>query len=283
MSQDSTTHPFGDKHENYQKIHEGPKLMGALKPDKADERTVKMMDFLDTSKSPPRTFDEELKKGVGPEPRYKKPFEPYRSQQFGSCTISSTAEYFRRVERGVKFGKDLYIPDDIVNQVYFGISGGQDTGLYETDALNYMVATGFKFGKWVYKLLGYAAVGDPASGTWELDQLRMAIATFHGAKVDIDVPMNLYHSGPDDKIDVVEGSELVGDHSMYWNAYEETGFWMVHTWDRKRQFVTNAFAQRYITELHSLVDAKDEKLAQVFDVKGFKKAVKEAQNTRKPS
>ncbi len=268
-------------HENYQTEHTDGKLMGALKPDKADERTVLLTSFIDTSKSPPRTFDEELKKGVGPELRYKKPFEPFRGQQFGSCTISSTAEYFRRVERPAKFGRDLYVPDDIINQMYFGISGGQDTGLYETDALNYMVATGIRFGKWVYKLTGYAAIGNPVSGIWTLDELRMAMSMFHGAKIDIDVPNNLYHSQPDDKIDVLEGDQTVGGHSMYWNAYDEGGFMMVHTWNRKRQYVTNAFAQKYITELHTLIDAKDEKLSGIFDMKKFKKAVKEVQNTPK--
>jgi hypothetical protein len=272
-----------DKHENYQNIHTDGQLMGALKPDTADTRTVRLMEFADTSKSAPLTFDWEMKGGQGTVLRYKKPFEPFRGQQFGSCTISSQAEYLRRVERSVKFGKDLYISDDIVNQRYFRLSGGQDTGLYETDALNDLVTTGFVFDTWNYKITGYASVGDAGQNkVTDLDALRFAIANFNGAKLCIDVPQNLYHSAPDDQIDYDPASPIVGGHSMYWDAYDTSGFWVVHTWTRKRQYVTNAFVTNLATEAHSLIDAKDVRMAKLIDMKKFKAAVREAQNTDKP-
>ncbi len=271
------------QHENYQTTHVDGKLMGALKPDVADKRTIRLMQFVDTSKSPPPTFDWELKDGQGPELRYALPFEPFRSQQFGSCTISKQAEFLRRVERANNFGKDLYIPDDIVNQRYFRLSGGQDTGLYETVALNDFVQNGFTFGQWTYKITGYASVGDAgANRVTDLDALRFSIANFNGAALCIDVPQNLYHSAPDDKVDYDPASPIVGGHSMYWDAYDTQGFWMVHTWNRKRQYVTNAFVTNLATEAHTLVDAQNIKVQKLMDVKRFKAAVKEAQNTGKP-
>jgi hypothetical protein len=176
----------------------------------------------------------------------------------------------------------LYISDDIVNQRYFRLSGGQDTGLYETDALNDLVQTGFTFGQWTYKITGYGSVGDANTPkVTNLDALRFAIANFNGAKLCIDVPQNLYHSAPDDQIDYVPSSPIVGGHSMYWDAYDTSGFWVVHTWNRKRQYVTNAFVTNLATEAHSLVDARNIKVQKILDVKKFKAAVREAQNTDK--
>jgi hypothetical protein len=268
-----------DNHTAYQTVHEDHKLLGAL-PKKPDARNLIATQFMDTSKSPPRTFDAELKHGIGPALRYKKSFEPFRGQGYGSCTISSQAEWLRRKERAVKFGKDLYIPDDVVNKRYFRLAGDPnwqsgnynvqqyDNGLYELDAINDLLKVGFIHGGWTYKIDGFAEV------PLQLELMKMAIATFGGIKVCIDVPMNFYHSGPDDQVDY-DGSSIVGGHSMYWNAYDESTFMCVHTWTRKRQHVTNKFVEHCATESYSLIDAKDVKVQEFFDLKKFKQAQQE--------
>ncbi len=273
-----------DNHENYQTIHVDGKLLGAL-PKKEDPRTLKLKNFLDTPQSPPRSYDFEMKDGIGPDLRYALPFEPFRGQQWGSCTISSQAEYIRRRVRGTNFGSDLYIDDTTVNRRYFKLAGDPtwdsdsgnpqfDTGLYELDALNDLVKNGFTFGEWQYTIAGYAEIDIK-----DLDHLRMAIATFGGIKVCIDVPMNLYHSNPDEVVPYVSGSQSVGGHSMYWNAYDESTFTMVHTWNRKRQRVTTELASHIITEGYSLIDSKDIRVASVIDLGAFKEAVREVINT----
>jgi hypothetical protein len=264
-----------DNHEAYQSIHVDGKLMGAL-PKKHDGRNLLLPNFIDTSQSPPRTFDGELKKGVGPELRYKAPFEPFRGQTFGSCTISSQAEWLRRVERVAKFGKDLYIPDDVVDKRYFRLAGDPnwesgsfntqqyDTGLYELDAINDLLNVGFVHKTWTYRITGFAEV------PIDIELMKLAIATFGGIKVCINVPMNLYHSQADDRVDYDPQSADVGGHSMFWNAYDEQDFWAVHTWKRKRQRLSYEFVKHKATEAYSLIDAKDIKAMKAFDLPKFK-------------
>lgn len=253
-----------DQHENYQEIHEGEKLMGAL-PKKQDDRNLMMVDLVDTSESPPPEYNLEA--------LYKLPFTPYHSQDLGSCTISSQAEYIRHVERQVQFGRDIFIPGDIIDARYMRLSGGVDSGLYELDALKDLRAVGFVFGNINYKIDAFVevAVKDRVA-------VEFAIANFSGVKMCFEVSSTFYHSPPDSVVDD-DDSPSIGGHSMYIMGYEDRGIWVVHTWNRPPQLLTWKYVQNRGSESYSLIDAKDISIASIVDMAQLKQAVTDAVNT----
>jgi hypothetical protein len=242
-----------DQHENYQTIHEDGKLMGAL-PKKEDPRNLQMLELVDTSKSPPPEYNLER--------LYKKPFTPYHHQTLGSCTISSQAEYVRHVERREQFGRDIFIPEDNINERYMRLSGGVDSGLYELDALNDLRTNGFSFGKIQYKVDAFVEV--PVK---DQTAVEFAIANFRGVKMCFTVSDTFYHSAPDAVVDDDASADL-GGHSMYVMGYEVRGVWVV---------------QGRGSESYSLVDAKDIKLAQIMNMQLLKAKIREADNTPAPT
>lgn len=267
--------------EKYQSVPpEEGKLLGALPP-KLDPRHLLLLRYLDTSKSPPRKFDYES--------RFKNKFDkPLRDQTMGSCTITSQAEWVRRVEYPRRFGHDLYLPDDLVNQRYVDLSnrlyGGGDNGAYEVDAVKDFLETGFKYGKWRYKIDGFTAVNPLDEET-----LKIAISTFKVIKICFAVHANMYYSKPDDRVDWDPTSKIVGYHSMIMDGYDDDAkdFLVPQTWARKRQRYSYAFVTNAGTESFTLVDAKNIKedpvLSKMFDLKKFNKDKAEVINTPEPS
>lgn len=255
-------------------------FLGALPP-KRDKRNLMLAPYMDVQKSPPESYDVETKNTGAP--RYKAPFEPFRGQTMGSCTISSQAEYVRRIERPRTFGRDLYVPDSVVDARYIDLSnrlyGGGDNGAYELDAINDFLNLGFTFqpfGKrrWQYKISGFAEV--PVR-----DQLLMKIAIwkFKGIKICFAVHQNMYYSGQDEVVTWQPNSPIVGYHSMYADGYDPGNMILVHTWNRKRQRFSWEYVLNAATEAYTLIDAAnirvDPQLAKVFNIKKFNKDKKE--------
>lgn len=271
--------------EHYQAEVEGQKLMGALPP-KMDPRNLMTLRYMDTSKSPPPEYDYEK--------RFKSKFSPYRGQTMGSCTISSQAEYTRRIEYPRRFGRDLYIPDDMVDNRYIDLSnrlyGGGDNGAYELDAVKDFVSGGFrnvqatKRSKWTYKIDGFAGVNP-----LDIETLKIAIATFKVIKICFAVHANMYHSSPTSVVVWDPNSPIVGYHSMITDGYSDSvrTIFVPHTWSRPRQEFSYDYVLNAATEAYTLIDAKnikeDPQMSKMFDIKAFNKDLKEVKASEEPA
>lgn len=252
-------------HDNYQSAHEEGKLMGAL-PKKEDSRNIMMMAVVNTQVSPPPVSEIWQK-------RYKRPFTPYHQQRYGSCTISSQAEGLRLWERKEQFGRDVFIPEDSIDKRYFRLSGGQDTGLYELDALNDFRSNGFEVSSKKYTIDAFTEVN-----VKEVEQMKLAIHVFRGMKICYAVTDTMYNSAPDTVIDD-DTSAVVGFHSMFAHGYEKAGIWMTHTWNRPPQLFTWKYVLARASEGYTCVDSKDIRIASLVNLPKLRAAVSEAVNT----
>lgn len=255
--------------DKYQTIVQENKLLGA-KEKKFDARNLMMTTFVDLSKSPPVNFNLEK--------RYKRPFSPYHTQRMGSCTISSQAEALRHWERAEQFGRDIFIPEDIIDARYVDLSnrlyGGGDNGAYELDALKDFKETGFKFNKRQYKIDAFTEV--PIA---DAELLKYAISNFRGIKICVAVTNTMYNSSPEAVVDD-DTSQVIGYHSMYGMGYETAaGMWIVHTWNRPPQLFTWAYIKNRATEAYTCVDSKNVKIQEIVNLKKLHAAVTEVENT----
>ena len=102
------------------------------------------------------------------------------NDQYGDCTMAAAAHLIQswNAEVGVK----LPVPTDaeVVAQ-YLKLSGGQDSGLVESQVLQDWMQGGL----WGNKIIAYAPVN-----VHSLDALRQAVAYFGGVYVGIQVPTN---------------------------------------------------------------------------------------------
>jgi hypothetical protein len=102
------------------------------------------------------------------------------NDKYGDCTMAAAAHLIQ--SWNAETGEPLPVPseDQVVAQ-YLKLSGGQDSGLVESQVLKHWMAAGL----WRHRIVGYAPVN-----VHSLDLLKQAIAFFGGVYVGIQVPAN---------------------------------------------------------------------------------------------
>lgn len=169
----------------------------------------------------------------------------------GCCTIAAAANRLRVLTSSV-WGDEFVLPDAAVRETYFGLTGGGDDGLFETDVLNALACKGIALpGRQTEDVLtGWVTLNhrDP-------NELRLGIAWFGGIMGGFALPANaeaLFDAGL--AWDVPAGQKLTGEwlrgagggHEIYGAAYTPAGIEFI-TWGRKI-LVTNAFMSAYMDE-----------------------------------
>lgn len=108
-------------------------------------------------------------------------------QMFGNdvladCTIAGIANGILQ-RTTLALGTPLVMPDATVRDVYFGLTGGSDDGLVETDVLTWFARTGIDLGRQAPEVALWARVDhtDPVA-------LKRAIADFGSVYVGWDLP-----------------------------------------------------------------------------------------------
>jgi hypothetical protein len=99
---------------------------------------------------------------------------------YGDCTMAAAAHMIQ--SWNAETGQQMPVPADkeVIAQ-YLKLTGGQDTGLVESQVLKTWMSKGL----WSNKIAGYAPVN-----VHSLDALKQAIAFFGGVYVGIQVPDN---------------------------------------------------------------------------------------------
>lgn len=102
------------------------------------------------------------------------------NDEYGDCTMAAAAHLIQawNAETGIRM--PVPTEPDVVAQ-YLKLSGGQDTGLVESQVLQGWLSTGL----WDNKIVAYAPVN-----VHSLDSIKQAVAYFGGVYVGVQVPEN---------------------------------------------------------------------------------------------
>jgi hypothetical protein len=169
----------------------------------------------------------------------------------GCCTISAIA-HILRVQTSQVWGDELDIPDELVRQVYFGLTGGQDTGLAETTVLEFWDSKGLDLPDRQYEsvLSGWCTLNHA-----DMTHLKASVAWFGSAYLGLALPLAVRGAST---WTVTPGADPAtqpgswGPHAVTMAAYEREGV-KVLTWGSE-VFATWDFLQAYLDEAHGPID-----------------------------
>ena len=155
------------------------------------------------------------------------------NDQYGDCTIAGLAHQVMLWD--AQLGNAVTFTDQQVESFYFGMSGGQDSGLVELDVLNKWRQDGF----YGHKLLGFAKV-DAAYRP----HIEAAIWMFGGAYIGLALPIS---AQTQEVWDVVPGPDgkagTWGGHAVLLTSFDDDGVTCV-TWGMLKK-MTWAFLGGY--------------------------------------
>ena len=216
------------------------------------------------------------------------PARTFGNTSYGDCTLASQANALMRFER-MEQRRTVVIPDQTVIQNYLEMTGGEDSGWYELEALKRWRTTGFNTrADRKYTIDGFAEI-NPRN----IDEMKAAIYQFKVVKVcfglpwawsAIDPPGYASASSTEGPWDIGEGPDYEayswGGHSMMTDWYDDIGLYAVHTWYEgakpARQLVTWAAVQAYCDEAYSVVDSFNSwRKKAIFDVAAMEQDVRE--------
>lgn len=194
------------------------------------------------------------------------PARSFGNTSYGDCTLASQANCVIRFER-TEQRRTVLIPDQTVIRNYLDMTGGQDAGYFELDAIKRWRTTGFDMPRdRFYRIDGFAEVNPK-----NIDEVKAALFQHGLIKVCFALPIAWAGIDPPtyaaDGIggiwDVGVGSTFEpyswGGHSLMADMYDERGLWVSHTWYdgpvAARQLVTWEAVQQYCDEAYSIVDS----------------------------
>jgi hypothetical protein len=142
---------------------------------------------------------------------------------YGDCTMAAAAHMIQ--SWNAQTNEQLPVPrDQQVIAQYMKLTGGQDTGLVESQVLKQWLGSGL----WGNKIIGYAPVN-----VHSLDSLKQAIAYFGGVYVGIQVPHNAedqFRSGePWTLVSGWQQQPIIGGHAVPLLGYDDQYMYAV-TW-----------------------------------------------------
>lgn len=234
------------------------KRLGKL-PAKQDGRNLRAARYL--ASSFPASYDWQKH-------RRAMPSRTFGNDSYGDCTIASQANCVSRFER-MEQRRTVLIPDQTAIQNYLEMTGGQDDGWYELDAIKRWRTDGIK----VSATRSYHIDGFTEVNPLDTDEMKAAIAQFKMLKVCFNLPLawskidppGYGYGRPEGVWATGEGPDFEagtwGGHSMMTDRYDADGLWVVHTWYVEpkpvRQLVTWDAIKMYCDEAYSVVDSFD--------------------------
>lgn len=251
----------------------------------ADDRTLKLANFMDLSIQAPITWDFD---------KNRKPFPSHLwgNDQYGDCEVAARANYLVRLER-IQTRSTPAITDDDVVELYKSMTGcvsagdNNDTGLTTLGNLGAW-RTGWNITKaWSknakpvsrdYQISAYGFV-DPKNTSL----LRLSSYLFSGALLGCNMPLTAYdqlrNNQPWD-VDPLAGSKAEpgswGGHCMYVKHYDANNIYAI-TWGREVK-ITNKWMDKYCEEAYSVIDAFDNwaKYSHIIDIPKLIQQMKDA-------
>ena len=174
------------------------------------------------------------------------------NDQYGDCTCAGMAHLF--MANAATYKQPIPTFDvNAVTSLYFQLSGGQDSGLVESDVLAYAHASGM----WGNTIAGYAPgnVHNP-------DILKVIIAEFRAAYLGVSMPavaMTQFQDGQ--AWDLTNGpadDQIEGGHCVTAIGYNPEVVYVV-TWGRVQK-VTWRWLARYMEESWAVLTPQDAKV-----------------------
>lgn len=229
---------------------------------KPDPLTVKMANFLEVPKVPTQYNFDTSRKPI--------PLMVLGNNKWGNCVVVSKYNGQMRLER-VETRRSLPVVEQDAVEEYmiesFMLNGAgptkpgdqYDRGLVMLDSFKHWRHVGIKVVAKNGKFYRIAAFGELNAKNHE--ELRAACFGLGGIYFGFSLPMTAQkqtqNKEPWDNLGDVAGAEpgSWGGHAVYAKAYVPGGF-EVLTWGM-RQFVTNAFIDRYADEVWAVVDDWD--------------------------
>jgi hypothetical protein len=220
-----------------------------------DERTLRMVRYMDTTLKPPLNFS--FDKGRRPFP-----LRMWGNDAFGDCVSATQMNALLRIER-VETRHTLHSTDEDVIRTYQTLSGCRapgdenDNGLVMLDAFRFWRNDGWTIGKANEKQYKISAFGELEPS--DANQLRLGCYLLHGLHFGFALPRSARSQTAQGYWDVVEGPDARpgswGGHAVYSPMYTADGF-IVKSWGRDIE-VSNRFIERYCDEVWVVVDDVD--------------------------
>lgn len=208
-------------------------------PKRSDYRTLRFQDYvLPQLPAPPPSFNvlgrvmSNLKDSV------RELFPMDGNDQYGDCTIAARAHAVT-VFRGL-IGKSTIFPASQVENLYFQLTGGQDTGLDELTVLNY-----WRKNRGGEQLLGYASI-KPSNH----QHIQQAIELFGGVYLGFQVQENAVQEF-DARVPWTPGPLTQDGHAVFVVGYDPNGGTCL-TWGNTQQF-TWAWWDECVDECYALL------------------------------
>lgn len=222
---------------------------------KFDERTLRMVRYMDTTLKPPRNFS--FDKG-----RRAFPQSMWGNDAFGDCVLATQMNALLRIER-IETRHTLHATDEDVIRTYQTLSGcrapgdANDNGLVMLDTFRFWRNDGWTIGKAIEKQYKISAFGELEPS--DENQLRLGCYLLHGLHFGFALPRSAQEQTDQGYWDVVDGPGSRpgswGGHAVYSPKYTDDGF-VVKSWGEDIK-VSNAFIERYCDEVWVVVDDVD--------------------------
>jgi hypothetical protein len=235
-------------------------MLGKREP-VVDPRTMRMVDVLRTAVPPPATwtYDKAFPQ-LAPHPT-----PMLGNDRMGDCVLVSAAHYQIGYE-AVEHGYWPRVVERLVTDLYWRLTGGQDTGLYMLETANYWRKTGLPIGGRNERIAAYGAISpkDP-------ETIRATCAARLGLWLGLALPLTAQAQFNAGKVWTVVGGGAGwnarpyswGGHAVRCLGYTPSCLY-VATWG-KVQKLSWAFLFAYCDECMGVIDSLD-KRADVLDV-----------------
>lgn len=174
---------------------------------------------------------------------------------YGDCTIAGVAHLVAGWNAETH-EKDPVPSEEAIVAEYFGLTGGEDTGLNEAEVLKRWQTQGL-FGE---RIAGYAPVNPR-----DLLQLHQAVAFYGGCYLGIECPESAQQQFSNgEPWTYVEGSPVLGGHCVVALGYGPHGGLHCATWGGiavlEASFLAHYLDEAWVILPHQLVEAKGDSL-----------------------
>lgn len=182
--------------------------------------------------------------GNGPDPAVTNQGPDF--QGVGDCTVVGTVNLGKSWNAEVHESDAIPSPNDVVSE-YFTLTGGQDSGMAETDVLNTWHSTGL-FGD---TIAGFAPVQHN-----DITQIEESIAFFGGCYFGVQLPQSAqqqFNPGGQSTWSVVNGSPIEGGHCIVGLGFDQTAkLVQIATWGQIVN-VEYGWLSEYLDEAYAII------------------------------
>ena len=176
-------------------------------------------------------------------PRVTGGFPMALNDQYGDCTIAG-ADHLLQLAYATIGENFVYPGDDVIQSTYFGLTGGQDTGLAEQNVLNTWKDSG---------LLGTQIHSWVAIEPKNQVEMQLACYLFGGVYLGLDIPQaaeNQFNNQQPWHLTIPRGNPI-GGHCVVASGYNRNGINLI-TWG-KETAMTWDFWEYYGDEAYCVI------------------------------